>query len=130
MLRKYSNSVKIRYPPSEKRLIDVLESNISRLIEKVPSIRKIILFGSYSRNKAHFGSDVDLLFIVEDRKQDDFEKIYELLFEFSLEFEWAPLIIAEKRFKALKKERHPFLEKICRDGRILYDADKNKRKGN
>lgn len=73
---------------------------------------------------------MDLLFIVEDRKQDDFEKIYELLFEFSLEFEWAPLIIAEKRFKALKKERHPFLEKICRDGRILYDADKNKRKGN
>ena len=125
MLRKYSDSVKIRYPPSEKKLINVLESNISRLIEKVPSIRKIILFGSYARNKAHFGSDVDLLFIMGDRKQDDFEKIYELLFGFSLEFEWAPLIVPEKRFKELKKEHNPFLQEICRDGRILYDINKD-----
>jgi len=93
------------------------------LIEKVPTIRKIILFGSYSRKKPHFGSDVDLLFVVKNQGKNEFEVIYETLYDFSLEFEWAPLVITETRFQELKKEHNSFLREICSNGIVLYDEE-------
>jgi predicted nucleotidyltransferase len=90
------------------------------LVNKVPTIKKIILFGSYSRKNPHFGSDVDLLIIVSKRTANDFENIYEQLFDFSLEYEWSPLIMTEKQFKMLKKENNPFIKEIIKDGIVLW----------
>jgi len=111
--------VKIRYPPSEKRLINLLEQNIDFLINKVPTIKKIILFGSYSRKNPHFGSDVDLLIIVKKRIDNDFEEIYEALVDLSLEYEWSPLLLIEKRFRKLKKEDTPFFKEVIKDGILI-----------
>ena len=111
--------MKIRYPPSEKNLINLLEQNIDLLIKKVPTIKKIILFGSYSRKEPHFGSDVDLLIIVKKRTDNDFEEIYETLVELSLEYEWTPLLLTEKRFKVLKEENLPFFKEVIKDGIVI-----------
>lgn len=111
--------MKIRYPPSEKRLINLLEQNIEFLINKVPTINKIILFGSYSRKEPHFGSDVDLLIIVKKRTDNDFEEIYETLVDLSLEYEWTPLLLTEKRFRELKEEDLPFFKEVVKDGIVI-----------
>jgi len=111
--------VKIRYPPSEKRLINLLDQNIAFLINKVPTIKKIILFGSYSRKTPHYGSDVDLLIIVKKRTENDFEKIYETLIEISLEYEWSPLLLSDKKFRELKKEDTAFMKEVIKDGIII-----------
>jgi predicted nucleotidyltransferase len=115
MEKKYSNSVRIRYPPSEKRLINLLKQNANKLINKVSTIQRIIIFGSYARQKPHFGSDVDLLFIVSKHTPKEFEKIYETLYDISKEYEWAPLIISEKKFEKLKSERNQFFKKVEKD---------------
>jgi len=81
MEKKYIHSVKIRYPPSIKKLHKILKSSKTILVKNIPTIKKIILFGSYSRNDIHFGSDVDLLFIVSKRSKNDFEKIYDILLD-------------------------------------------------
>lgn len=103
MPKKYTNSVKIKYPPSKEVLINLLEENIPSLIDKVPTIEKVILFGSYARNEPHYGSDVDLLIIVNKHIKNDFEVIYETLYDFSLDFEWSPQLLTEVKFKKLKK---------------------------
>ena len=96
---------------------------MNNLIRKVPTIKKIILFGSYSRDKPHFGSDVDLLIIVEKRTTNDFEKIYEALYDFSLEFEWSPLIVSEKRFMELKNEYLSIFREILKNGNLIWSKE-------
>jgi len=119
-VKKYLPSVKIRYPPSEKKLIELLKRTWRSLYDTVPTIKKIILFGSYSRKDPHFGSDVDLLFIVSKRLENDFENIYEILTNLSLKYEWSPLLITEKRIKELQKEGIPFIRQIMKDGIEIF----------
>jgi predicted nucleotidyltransferase len=120
MPRKSTNSVKIKYPPSEKTLINLLEEHIQGLIEVVPSIKKVILYGSYARKNPHYGSDVDLLFIVNKRTKNDFEIIYERLFDISFDYEWSPIIITKERFRELKQDDTPFIQKILKEGIRLW----------
>ncbi|MBD3196830.1 MAG: hypothetical protein GF317_17365 [Candidatus Lokiarchaeota archaeon] len=120
MPKKYLNIVRIKYPPSGKKLNEILEQNINKLIKKVPTIKKILLFGSYAKEKPHHGSDVDLLIIVSERKKNDFEKIYELLFEISLEYEWSPLLITEERLNELKNEDNEFIRAILRESIVIW----------
>lgn len=99
---------------------EILEQNIKKLIKKVPTIKEILLFGSYAKEKPHYGSDVDLLIIVSERKKNDFEEIYEQLFEFSLEYEWSPLLITEERINELKNEDNEFVSDIIREGSVIW----------
>jgi predicted nucleotidyltransferase len=97
-----------------------LEQNINVLIKKVPTIEKIILFGSYSRKEPHYGSDVDLLVIVKKRISNDFEDIYGALFDISLDYEWSPLVMTEERFNKKKKENSYFFREIINDGVVIW----------
>ncbi|TXT66345.1 MAG: hypothetical protein BAJALOKI3v1_30003 [Promethearchaeota archaeon] len=120
MEKKYLDSVRIRYPPSEKKLNEILEASDKVLVQSVPNIQKIILFGSYATGKPHFGSDVDLVFIVSERTSNDFEKIYEKLFDLSSEYEWSPLIYSEEQFDKLKQKSNSFYREIMKTGRIIF----------
>lgn len=97
-----------------------MEENAEDLLESVPKIKKIILFGSYAKGKPHFGSDVDLVFIVSARTPNDFEKIYEKLYNLSAEYEWSPLIYSEQQFENVKKKSNNFYEEIMKTGRIIF----------
>jgi predicted nucleotidyltransferase len=116
MQKAYSDSVKIRYPPSGKELVEILEQNVLALKKVVPNIKKIVLFGSYARARPHYGSDVDLLIIVKKRTKKDFETIYEFLFDLSLKYEWSPLILSEARFNELENTDKFFFKALLKDG--------------
>jgi predicted nucleotidyltransferase len=123
MQKKYSNIVKIKYPPSEKKLIKILKQNIHKLTKSIPNIKKIILFGSYARERPHFGSDVDLLILVSKHSKNDFEKIYETLFELSLDYEWSPLILSEDTYQKSKMTHKTFFESILNDGIVIFSEN-------
>jgi predicted nucleotidyltransferase len=97
-----------------------LEQNAYELTKKVPNIKKILLFGSYAKERAHFGSDVDLLIVVSERTKNDFEKIYETLFDLSIEYEWSPLILSEDRFNELKKTHNNFFKNALEEGIVIW----------
>ena len=120
MPKKYLNTVKIRYPPSEKKLIEILKQNAYKLKKVVPNIQKIILFGSYAKLQTHFGSDVDLLIIVKEHTENDFEKIYGALFDLSIEYEWSPLILSEDRFNTLKITPTHFFNSVMQEGIVIW----------
>ena len=63
---------------------------------------------------------MDLLIIVSERKKDDFEKIYEQLFEISLEYEWSPFLITEEHLNELKNEDNEFVSDIIREGSVIW----------
>lgn len=97
-----------------------MEEPIEDVIEDVPLIKKVILYGSYARKNPHYGSDVDLLFIVNKRTKNDFEIIYERLFDISFDYEWPPIIITKESFRELKQDDVPFIKKILEEGIRLW----------
>ena len=56
----------------------------------------------------------------QERKKNDFEKIYEQLFEISLEYEWSPLLITDKRFNELKNEDNEFIRDILKENIAIW----------
>jgi len=112
--------VSVKYPPSGKELLKLLKNNAENLGKIIPNIKKIILFGSFARLKPHANSDVDLLFIIDKRFPNDFEIIYEFLYDLSLNYEWAPLILDVNHFKKLQEEKGFFIREILEEGIIIY----------
>jgi predicted nucleotidyltransferase len=100
-----------------------LKHNIHKLKKEVPYIKRVILFGSYARQKPHFGSDVDLLIIVSKRTKNDFEKIYETLFDISLEYEWSPLILSKDHFQRVRTTYQSFFKGILEEGIVIWSEN-------
>ena len=63
---------------------------------------------------------MDLLIIVSERKKNDFEEIYEQLFEFSLEYEWSPFLITEEHLNELKNEGNEFISDILKENIVIW----------
>ncbi len=98
----------------------LLNKQREKLAGAVGTITNIFLFGSYARKKPHFGSDVDILIVVTERTKNDFEKIYSLLYDLSLEFEWSPLILTKEELKKRKVEKDPFILTILDEGQEIW----------
>jgi len=63
MLKKPSGSVRIFYPPlSLGKLLDLLRQRVPTLRQKL-SLKRTVLFGSYTKGKQTISSDIDLLII-------------------------------------------------------------------
>lgn len=125
MARQFSNSVKIRSPPSRNNLLQLLEEGIPRLIallEEV-NIHKILLFGSYATGNYRYGSDVDLLIIVDEEGEELFGEILDFLTDLSLDYDWSPHIVTKKRFKTKKNENEPFINHLLKTSLTLWSAE-------
>jgi len=86
----------------------------------IPTIERIILYGSFARKEPRFGSDVDLLFVVRERIPEDFEAVYEYLVDLSLEFEWSPLFLTEDMLKKQLEESSFFYKRILKEGITIW----------
>lgn len=125
MEKKSLNSVKIRSPPSRAKLLKLLRKGIPKFIGKLnkENISRIILFGSYATNNYHYGSDVDLLIIVNEKDKELFGNFLDFLTNLSLEYEWAPQIITKEEFERRKREHYPFIKQIIQTGITLWSDD-------
>jgi predicted nucleotidyltransferase len=79
MPRKSSSSVKIRYPRYDKeRLVRELKKKFSEIAEKY-KIKRVVLFGSYAKDKYTASSDIDILIIHGIKNIDLYKKIKKLI---------------------------------------------------
>ncbi|MBR9690052.1 nucleotidyltransferase domain-containing protein [Candidatus Woesearchaeota archaeon] len=109
----------------EGRLKNILENLIKKLSEKyVSEIQSIVLFGSYAKGKAVKGSDIDLLFIVNDMKNKKLRADIErecASFEYSYNLKISPIITDAAEFRRMLKSEELNVGKEVRDhGMILY----------
>ncbi|MBN1840968.1 MAG: nucleotidyltransferase domain-containing protein [Deltaproteobacteria bacterium] len=88
------------------------------LVRQNFNVRKIILYGSYSRDAARKDSDIDVA-VVLDRVDDDFlvseAKLFRLRREIDARIE--PVLLEESNDKS------GFLEEILKAGEIIYSAE-------
>lgn len=93
----------------EPKLKDVLEKLMKRLTEKyISEIQSIVLFGSYAKGKAVKGSDIDILFIVDDMKDKEVRADIErecASFEYSHNIKISPIITDAIEFKKMLKAK-------------------------
>lgn len=112
----------------ETKLKKVLENLISNLTEKyISEIQSIVLFGSYAKGRAVKGSDVDLLFIVNDIKNKELRADIErecISFQYSHNIKISPLITDIKEFKKMLKAKELTVGKEAREyGIPLYGSE-------
>jgi predicted nucleotidyltransferase len=81
MQMKSSNSVQIFYPKyNKKEITNKLQGKIPAL-KSLLSISKVILFGSYAKDKYTVASDVDVLVIYKGKSRSDAYSIVKRIFD-------------------------------------------------
>jgi len=86
---------------------------------------KIILFGSWCRNEEDKYSDVDIIVIYATRKRflDRLEELY-LMWDIPIAFDI--LAYTPEEFDRMLKEKNPFIERINREGEVIYERAKTR----
>ena len=84
---------------------------------------KIILFGSWCRNEEDKYSDVDIIVIYETKKRflDRLEELY-LMWDIPVAFDI--LAYTPVEFEKMLKEKNTFIERINREGEVIYERTK------
>ena len=106
---------------AEKRK-GALEKELERIIPLLINLgaKKVILFGSLSVGRVHRSSDIDLVVIRESNERflDRLDEFYrEIRPNYGVDF----FIYTPEEFEEMKEES-PFLSRVLRGGRILYEA--------
>jgi predicted nucleotidyltransferase len=108
----------------DKKIQDAFTDIIQSIISNYAP-QKIVLFGSYAREEAHEGSDIDLMLIKETSKRfiDRIADVIKLNNTFlSLE----PLVYSPLELETMKKEKRDFIMTIEEEGIEIYDARRGK----
>jgi len=84
---------------------------------------KIILFGSWCRDEEDKYSDVDIIVIYETKKRflDRLKELY-LMWDIPIAFDI--LAYTPEEFEKMLKEKNPFINKINREGEVVYEGIK------
>ncbi|MGC8771605.1 MAG: nucleotidyltransferase domain-containing protein [Brevinematia bacterium] len=111
-----------------KQIKNIEKEIIKRLSQLNPY--KIILFGSYARNKATEFSDIDLYIITNDDflPQNFDEKmkikikyvnsIYDIMKEHPIDM----IVHTKKMYEEFLKSENPFAKEILENGKVLYES--------
>lgn len=93
-----------------KQYADVVRQNFN--------VKKVILYGSYSRGTARKDSDIDVA-VVFNRIDEDFLMVAAKLFRLRREIDTRiePVLLEESNDKS------GFLEEILKTGEVIYNAD-------
>ena len=108
----------------------VTEKQIQKIATKLAKEyhpEKIILFGSRAWGGAHGGSDIDL-FVIKQSHQNPLELMREAnRILFSRTFGIDVLVYTPQQLERRTKLGDPFLAKIMRSGKVLYDKKARRR---
>jgi hypothetical protein len=108
--------VKVYYPKySKEEIIEIIKKRLSILRRKLPIV-KVILFGSYAKDRYTVASDVDLLVIYDGRKiKNDYHIVWDTLMIDNLQ----PHIYTLDEYERLKSSGS-YLPKEAGKGIVLY----------
>jgi predicted nucleotidyltransferase len=100
------------------------EGELASLVKEIRAHYKpqrMILFGSYARDQAHAGSDLNLCLVVPEAG-DWLERQAEFLGRFDLPgVALRPVIYTDQELERLRAEGHPFVREILEEGRVLHE---------
>ena len=118
LLKKSLNSVKIRYQPSKKQIIEWINQIVSKLKANYQIVH-LSLFGSYVKNNYGIGSDVDLLVIHTDDELT-FETVLTIALEVSSQIDWEIHLYHLSDFKTMLKNKNRFITTILTENMEFF----------
>ena len=100
---------------SEKDIKEFVEDASTVLGDRV---EEVILYGSYAREEHVPGSDVDIMFLVDSKERDDWNKISKIAGNYFLEnnIRFSPKIIEKELFNERKNESAGFYSEVAEEG--------------
>ncbi len=105
---------------------DALQIFIQRLLaEQGRQIVEVILFGSKARGNSASDSDVDVLILAKSEDRQLQKAISKISSQVDLDYDILlnSLLIADKRWKQMSKERFSLCRNVERDGIRLYQLN-------
>ena len=96
---------------------------IDEYIKKVVRVlnpEKIIMFGSFARKDFNEGSDIDLI-VICNWKEDFLDRIGVLLKLNDLHLPLEPIGYTKDEFEMMIKNGNPFIEKVLKEGIVMYE---------
>lgn len=109
----------------------VKNAYIDKIMEKLTAldVYKVILFGSYAKDKEEEESDIDLLIVLDEetlpKNYDEWleikMKVRRLLREINKEVALDLLVYTRPQYELLRKEMNSFQKEIHEAGKILYE---------
>lgn len=84
-------------------------------------VEEIILFGSYAKEDYVPGSDVDIMFLVSEKEEDDWRKVSKLAGDYFLseDIRFSPKIVEKKVFEERRNESAGFYSEVAEEGVTL-----------
>ncbi len=115
MRPRSSGSVKVFYPPwNREALLVRLREGVMVLREVLPLVR-VVLFGSYARNRQTVASDIDLLVLYRGAVRDDAYMLVRHVLDLR---RLEPHIYAEEEYAQVSET----LERMVQDGITVYSV--------
>ncbi len=120
MVRRSSNSAGAVYLDRE-RWIEEIRAGARRAAKRMPTVRRVILFGSLVAGIPTPRSDADLLIIVsESRHPEPRDRVPELMGALMpLPCPVDLFVLTAQEFERYEREKHPLLREVLAHGRDL-----------
>ncbi len=102
----------------DKKITEIADL-YAREVRKYLQVKMVILFGSYAMGKATKSSDIDIAVVV-DRFKGDYLKTSAELFNLvrHIDKKIEPVLLS------MENNKSGFLERILKDGKIIYKSEK------
>lgn len=113
-----------------RRLAWVLEDFTKKAADFIPEIQSIILFGSAARGQATHRSDIDVLVLVPNYKEERFKKLMNSVDQLASEVsgrhpaKLAPVVMMIKDFEQGIKDKKRFAADVLKDGIVLFGEER------
>ncbi|MDI7261093.1 MAG: nucleotidyltransferase domain-containing protein [Thermodesulfobacteriota bacterium] len=115
-MKRLSGSVRIFYPEFDKeKLIQILKGKLKDLEAKLP-LNRVILFGSYSKDRYTVGSDIDLLVVYSGKVREDAYAIVKKTINIP---RLEPHLFTYEEYQILQ----PTLDKMTEKGVVLFSKE-------
>ncbi len=103
--------------------IDQLIVELAETIRRKYKPQKIVLFGSYARDRPTEDSDIDLFIVKETdaRMVDRFVEVKRLIYDPQLRIPVSPLVYTPRELEERLNMGDDFVKEIMSEGRVLYE---------
>ncbi|MEI8011176.1 MAG: nucleotidyltransferase domain-containing protein [Candidatus Omnitrophota bacterium] len=96
-----------------------VEAQLTTVVNGIPQIKIVLIYGSYAKDKLRADSDIDLLVVTDDLNVEDCLVKELSRIEKSLQRDVNYKIYDDKDFKQRRKSKDPFLTEVLSDKNIV-----------
>jgi len=119
-----------KFYKENRKLAWILEDFTKKTSDFAPEVQSIICFGSVARGQATPRSDIDILVLVPNSKEEQFKKLMNAIGSLASEVsgrhptKLAPVVMMMEDFEESIKDKKRFAADVLKDGIVLFGEER------